>query len=227
VKVPHDENKNGKTLDPPAAWFAYTPDRKGGHPQAHLSDFRGMLQADAYAGFDAIYEAGSIREAACWAHVRRKFYDLQVAHKSPVAEEALRRIGELYAIEADLRGRKPAERRQIRSVRSRPLLESLKQRHGGSRHEGLFYDIPPLFNGSGTFLRLCRPDLGSLAECVHDSLCGHTQMCPHRPSSSTTHTLYRRLELDAYSGEALPKVGYVAGGSLRAWTMGSADAVLR
>jgi transposase len=112
---------------PPAAWFAYTPDRKGEHPQAHLSDFRGMLQADAYAGFDAIYEAGSIREAACWAHVRRKFYDLQVAHKSPVAEEALRRIAELYAIEADLRGRKPAERRQIRSERSRPLLESLKQ----------------------------------------------------------------------------------------------------
>jgi len=53
-----------------------------------------MLQADAYAGFEQIYEVGNIREAACWAHVRRKFYDLQVAHKSPVAEEALRRIGE-------------------------------------------------------------------------------------------------------------------------------------
>ena len=112
---------------PPAVWFAYTPDRKGEHPQAHLSHFRGILQADAYAGFDRIYEAGSIQEAACWAHVRRKFYDLQVAHKSPVAEEALRRIGELYAIEADIRGRKPEERRQVRNERSRPLLESLKQ----------------------------------------------------------------------------------------------------
>ena len=112
---------------PPAVWFAYTPDRKGEHPKAHLSHFRGMLQADAYAGFERIYEAGSIQEAACWAHVRRKFYDLQVAHKSPVAEEALRRIGELYAIEADIRGRKPEERRQVRNERSRPLLDSLKQ----------------------------------------------------------------------------------------------------
>ena len=112
---------------PPAVWFAYTPDRKGEHPKAHLSDFRGLLQADAYAGFEQIYEAGNIREAACWAHVRRKFYDLQVAHKSPVAEEALRRIGELYAIEADIRGRKPEERRQVRNERGRPLLESLKQ----------------------------------------------------------------------------------------------------
>ena len=112
---------------PPAVWFAYTPDRKGEHPKAHLSNFRGMLQADAYAGFEQIYEVGNIREAACWAHVRRKFYDLQVAHKSPVAEEALRRIGELYAIEAEIRGRKPEERRQVRNERSRPLLESLKQ----------------------------------------------------------------------------------------------------
>ena len=112
---------------PPAVWFAYTPDRKGEHPHAHLSHFRGMLQADAYAGFDRIYEAGNIQEVACWAHVRRKFYDLQVAHKSPVAQEALRRIGELYAIEADIRGRKPEERRQVRNERSRPLLESLKQ----------------------------------------------------------------------------------------------------
>ena len=66
-------------------------------------------------------------EAACWAHVRRKFYDLHVAHKSPVAQEALRRIGELYAIERDIRGRQPEERQQVRDERSRPLLESLKQ----------------------------------------------------------------------------------------------------
>jgi len=63
-------------------WFAYTPDRKGEHPQAHLSKFKGTLQADAYAGFEQIYEGGRIQEAACWAHVRRKFYDIQVAHKS-------------------------------------------------------------------------------------------------------------------------------------------------
>jgi transposase len=112
---------------PPAVWFAYTPDRKGEHPKAHLSHFRGMLQADAYAGFDRIYEAGSIQEAACWAHVRRKFYDLQIAHQSPVAVEAIERIAGLYAIESEIRGRKPEERRQVRNERSRPLLDSLKQ----------------------------------------------------------------------------------------------------
>ena len=112
---------------PPAVWFAYSPDRKGEHPKEHLSNFTGMLQADAYAGFEQIYQAGRIQEAACWAHVRRKFYDLVVAHKSEVAQEALRRIGELYAIEADIRGQQPEQRRQVRNERSRPLLDSLKQ----------------------------------------------------------------------------------------------------
>jgi transposase len=112
---------------PSAVWFAYSPDRKGEHPKAHLSAFTGTLQADAYAGFDQIYQAGRIQEAACWAHVRRKFYDLVAAHKSEVAQEALRRIGELYAIEADIRGKQPEERRQVRHERSRPLLDSLKQ----------------------------------------------------------------------------------------------------
>ena len=80
---------------PPAGWFAYSPDRKGEHPQGHLRHFAGTLQADAYAGFDPVYETGRIREAACWAHVRRKFYDLQAAHQSPLAQEALERIGAL------------------------------------------------------------------------------------------------------------------------------------
>jgi hypothetical protein len=112
---------------PPAVWFSYTPDRKGEHPQQHLSSFRGTLQADAYAGFHPLYESGRIQEAACWAHVRRKFYDLYMAHKSPVGQEALRRIGELYVIEREIRGWQPEERRRVRNERSRPLLESLKQ----------------------------------------------------------------------------------------------------
>ena len=112
---------------PAAVWFAYTPDRKGEHPQAHLSKFTGTLQADGYAGFERIYEAGRIQEAACWAHVRRKFYDLLAAHKSPVAAEALERIGALYAIEKEIRGRAPDERREVRNQQARPLLQSLKQ----------------------------------------------------------------------------------------------------
>jgi transposase len=112
---------------PPAVWFAYTPDRKGEHPKEHLSKFMGTLQADGYAGFDQVYETGRIQEAACWAHVRRKFYDLQIAHQSPVAVEAMERIAGLYAIESEIRGRSPEDRREIRNLRSRPLLESLKQ----------------------------------------------------------------------------------------------------
>jgi transposase len=121
------DDRSAGDQTPPAVWFAYTPDRKGEHPKTHLSSFTGTLQADAYAGFDQLYETGRIQEAACWAHVRRKFYDLHLAHKSPVAQEALRRIGELYAIEADIRGRQPEERCQVRVERSRPLLELLKQ----------------------------------------------------------------------------------------------------
>jgi transposase len=91
----------------PAVWFAYSPDRRGEHPRRHLAEFKGTLQADAYAGFNRLYESGRIQEAACWAHVRRKFFDLQEAHASPVAKEALERIGSLYAIESEIRGRPP------------------------------------------------------------------------------------------------------------------------
>src|SRR5467141_792885 len=80
---------------PPAVWFAYTPDRKGEHPIAHLREFTGTLQADGYAGYEAVYKGGRVREAACMAHVRRSFYDLYEAHKSAVAKEALERIAAL------------------------------------------------------------------------------------------------------------------------------------
>jgi len=112
---------------PAAVWFAYSPDRRGEHPRQHLRPFSGTLQADAYAGFHHLYEGGQIREAACWAHVRRKFYELQVAHASPLAAEALQRIAELYAIEGEIRGRPPDERLALRSSRARPLLASFHQ----------------------------------------------------------------------------------------------------
>ena len=109
----------------PAVWFAYSPDRKGEHPLAHLKTYRGILQADGYAGFNKLYESGGIIEAACWAHVRRKFFDLDQAHASPVAKEALDRIGELYGIEKEIRGQPPSERARIRQTRSRPLLDAM------------------------------------------------------------------------------------------------------
>jgi transposase len=104
--------------------FRYSPDRKGERPQAHLASFVGVLQADAYAGFDRLY-GERIQEAACWAHVRRKFYDIHVAHASPIAQEALDRIGQLYAIETDIRGRLPEERVAARRARAGPALEAL------------------------------------------------------------------------------------------------------
>ena len=109
----------------PAVWFAYSPDRRGEHPQQHLSSFRGTLQADAYAGFNKLYEDGKIQEAPCLAHIRRKFFDLMEAHKSPIATEAVERIAPLYEIEKEIRGRSPDERRAVRNARARPLLESL------------------------------------------------------------------------------------------------------
>ena len=106
-----DDRASGATA-PPAVWFAYSPDRKGEHPQQHLSNFRGILQADAYAGFNQLYEEGSIQQAPCLAHMRRKFYDLMEVHHSPIASEAVERIAALYAIEKEIRAvpRMSAER---------------------------------------------------------------------------------------------------------------------
>ncbi len=122
-----DDRPAGDTAAP-AVWFAYSPDRKGEHPEQHLRTFRGALQADAYAGFNQLYkEDGGIQEIACWAHVRRKFYDLQQAHASPIASEALERIAALYAVEKEIRGRPPDERQQVRTTRAQPLLQPLHE----------------------------------------------------------------------------------------------------
>src|SRR5262249_33092946 len=142
VPVPVLEPGNGKTKTgrlwtyvrddrpagseaPAAVWFAYSPDRKGAHPAKHLETYAGILQADGYAGFNKLYETGRIVEAACWAHVRRKFHDLYQAHRSPIAKEVLERIAQLYGIEQGIRGRSPEERQEVRQTRSRPLLEAM------------------------------------------------------------------------------------------------------
>jgi len=109
----------------PAVLFRYSPDRKGEHPLAHLRSFNGVLHADGYAGFDQLYRPGKITEAACWAHVRRKFFDIHAANASPIAAEALERIGQLYAVEADIRGQAADERCAQRQARAGPLLEQL------------------------------------------------------------------------------------------------------
>jgi transposase len=120
------DDRPAGSQDPPAVWFQYSPDRKGERPRGHLRHFRGILQADGYAGFDQLYEDGSILEAACWAHVRRKFHDIHAAIASPIALEAMHRIGALYGIEADIRGKPPGERQAVRQSRAGPLLDGLQ-----------------------------------------------------------------------------------------------------
>lgn len=110
----------------PAVVFRYSADRKGIHPQRHLAAYSGTLQADGYAGFGALYAGGRIEEAACWAHVRRKFHDVAAASDSPLAREALERIGALYALEAEIRGRPPEARRAAREARAGPLIAAFR-----------------------------------------------------------------------------------------------------
>jgi hypothetical protein len=112
-------------IRPPAALFFYSSNRKGEHPRAHLEPFTGVLHADGYAGFNGLFETGRIIEAACWAHVRRKFIDVHAATASPIAKEALDRIGQLYAVEQTINGSSPDQRRQQRQLRSKPIAEAL------------------------------------------------------------------------------------------------------
>jgi hypothetical protein len=105
--------------------FYYSPDRKGEHPRAHLKDFRGVIHADGYAGFNELFAGNRIAEAGCWAHVRRKFFDVHAAIGSPIAKEALDRIGQLYGIEEAIKGMPPDQRRKERQQRSLPIAEAL------------------------------------------------------------------------------------------------------
>jgi transposase len=110
---------------PPAALFFYSPDRKGEHPRQHLQKFTGVIHADGYAGFNESFAGGKIVEAACWAHVRRKFFDVHAAIGSPIAKEALDRIGQLYGVEETITGVPPDHRRRERRQRSKPIAEAL------------------------------------------------------------------------------------------------------
>jgi transposase len=115
---------------PTAVVYRYSPDRKGVHPRAHLATFRGFLQADGYSGFGPLYETAAgqpatVTEVACWAHVRRKFYDIHVATSAPIAGEALQRIGQLFDIERAAMGLAPQQRRRIRQSSARPIIDDL------------------------------------------------------------------------------------------------------
>ena len=113
----------------PAVFYRYSADRKGERPRGHLQGFSGYLHTDAFAGYNALYRTTGnqpprVLNVACMAHARRKIFDVFEKTRSPIAEEALRRIQDLYAIEADINGRPPDERRAARQQRSKPLLDA-------------------------------------------------------------------------------------------------------
>jgi transposase len=114
---------------PPAALYFYSPDRGAAHPEAHLARWHGLMQADAYSGFNGLYAPGRrpapIVEVACWAHARRYFFDLARLNKAPIGIEAVARIDALFAIEREINGLPPAERRRVRQERSKSLVDGL------------------------------------------------------------------------------------------------------
>jgi transposase len=128
VYVRDDKPFSGRAAS--AAMFYYSPDRGGEHPEKHLVDYSGLMQADAYAGFNALYIAGRkpgpIIEAACWAHGRRKLFELAELQKAPIAIEAVRRIDQLFAIEREINGVSPDPRVAVRAQRSKPLVDDLE-----------------------------------------------------------------------------------------------------
>ncbi len=121
----------------PAVLLHYSRDRRAEHPERHLAAYSGLMQADAYSGYNGLYvdgrQPGMITEAACWAHGRRKFFELAELQKAPVAIEAVRRIDELFAMERDINGKTPDERRAVRQERSKPLADALKTWLRGER----------------------------------------------------------------------------------------------
>ncbi len=120
-----DDRASGSPA-PPLVWYRFTPDRTGAHPQNELASFTGFLQADAYAGYDKLYQSGRVTEVACWAHFRRKVFDLHQPKPTALTTDILERIGALYAIEAEIRGTPPDQRQRARQDRTRPLIAELR-----------------------------------------------------------------------------------------------------
>ncbi|SRG62902.1 ISSfl3 orfC,D [Shigella flexneri 2a] len=140
---------------------AYFADRKGEHPQLHLAKYQGVLQADAYAGYNVLYETGRVKEAGCLAHARRKIHDEDVRRPTEMTQEALRRIAELYDIEAEIRGSPAEERLAVRKARSVQLMQSLYdwiqlQRKTLSKHAEMAKAFDYILNHWNALNEFCR-----------------------------------------------------------------------
>jgi transposase len=109
-----------------AAWYQFSPDRKGVRPREHLAAYEGFMHADGYPGFNDLYRTGNVREVACMAHVRRKFVDIHKAQGSAIAGEAIKRIAQLYGVEKEVRGQPPEVRVKARRSKSKPIFDDLE-----------------------------------------------------------------------------------------------------
>ena len=127
--VARDDRPWGGT-DPPAVAYLYAPGRGAEHPIGSLAGFHGLLQVDGYAAYKALADpkrtGGPVTLAYCWAHVRRRFYEIAQGGNAPIAEHALARIAALYRIETTIRGLEPAPRRSVRHDQSRPIIDNLR-----------------------------------------------------------------------------------------------------
>jgi transposase len=141
-----DDRASGSAT-PPLAWYRFTPDRTGAHPQKELASFKGHLQADAYAGYDKLYQSGRVTEVACWAHFRRKIFDIHKPRPTTLTTDILERITALYAIEAEVRGAPPGVRQKARQERTglvtvlRRSPERLELATGDRRDDQVFRGV--------------------------------------------------------------------------------------
>ena len=148
--------------EPPAAVYLFAPDRRAERPASHLESFKGVLHVDGYAGFEPLAGKGDVVLAACWSHTRRRFYEVAQATNAPIAIEALRRIAELYAVEADVRGQSPGHRLAARYNRSKPIVDAMR----------LWFEAQlPLVPGRSTLAEAIRYALArweALTRFLHD-----------------------------------------------------------
>jgi transposase len=119
------DNRACDGATPALAWYKFSLDRSGIHPQTELKSFSGLLQADGYAGYEKLYVGGGIQEVACWAHFRRKIFENHQTSPTPLTSDLLERIAGLYRIDDEVRGQPPDIRQQHRQKKSRPLIDEL------------------------------------------------------------------------------------------------------
>jgi len=220
--------------DPPAAAYFYSPDRSGSHAETWLGGYAGIIQADAFSGFGRLYELhrkpGVIIEAACWAepargsarrsrvelqaegHARRKFFELAELQKAPIAVEAVSRIDAIFAVEREINGRSPEERRAARAERSRPLVEALGTWLRANRAR--------LSPGQGMHGSFSRADTAVTGGAIGPDFRTHFSDAAPTSNADLGKTMARILRLD------VPDVGHLVGrvleeampdGALPAW----------